>query len=101
MTPKVLLHPAAEEELAAAVDWYSQRSQHAADLFVEEISSAVEQVRKSAAQFPPFTAGTRRALLGRFPYFLVFREIQDGTQILAVAHAKRRPGYWRRRIAGE
>ena len=98
MTQKIFFHPAAEEEYAAAVDWYFERSQRAAEFFADEVSGAVEQVRGSAVRFPPFTSGTRRALLRRFPYFLVFRETQSGIQILAVAHAKRRPGYWKRRL---
>jgi hypothetical protein len=37
-------------------------------------------------------------VLHHFPYFVVFRELPSKIQIIAVAHAKRRPGYWRGRI---
>jgi hypothetical protein len=40
----------------------------------------------------------RRALLARFPYALVFLILEEGVRILAVAHAKRRPGYWLGRV---
>jgi plasmid stabilization system protein ParE len=99
--PDILFHPAAEQELAAAVDWYRERSERAAALFVDEISGTVDRIRISAAQFPHFTSITRRALLPRFPCFLVFRETHGAIQVLAVAHAKRRPGYWQRRVVGE
>jgi hypothetical protein len=34
----------------------------------------------------------------RIPYFVVFREFAREIQIIAVAHAKRRPGYWNKRL---
>jgi len=97
LTRPIAFHPAAEEELAAAIEWYHERSERAAYMFAGEISAAVEQIRTSASMFAPFTAGTRRALLRRFPFYVVFRETSGGFEILAVAHAKRRPGYWRTR----
>jgi hypothetical protein len=33
-----------------------------------------------------------------FPYFVVFRETTGGLEIIAVAHGRRRPGYWRDRV---
>ena len=42
--------------------------------------------------------GTRRLFLDRFPYFVVFRETAKELQVIAIAHAKRRPGYWKKRV---
>jgi len=36
----------------------------------------------------------RRALVTKFPYAVVYREIQDEIEIIAIAHLKRRPKYW-------
>jgi hypothetical protein len=36
-------------------------------------------------------------VLRRFPYLIVFREGMEGIEIVAVAHGRRRPGYWRDR----
>lgn len=41
--------------------------------------------------------GTRRVPLRRFPYFVVYREQGEEIQVVAVAHASRKPGYWRHR----
>jgi hypothetical protein len=42
-----------------------------------------------------FAGGSRRVLLGRFPYALVYREVfHDQIEIVAVAHLKRRVSYW-------
>ncbi len=42
---------------------------------------------------------TRRFLLRKFPFILIYRERDSGDiQILAAAHTSRKPGYWKRRI---
>jgi len=43
---------------------------------------------------------TRRVVLSRFPYIVVFRETVTEIEIVAVAHGRRRPGYWRERLSG-
>ena len=55
---------------------------------------AEERVEEAPRQWPPYLTDTRRYLLRRFPFFVAFRESEDRVQVLAVAHARRRPGYW-------
>jgi hypothetical protein len=57
----------------------------------------------SPAAFPrlldlPVDLVIRRALLPRFPYAVIFMDLQTEVRVLAVAHAKRRPGYWPDRV---
>ncbi len=47
--------------------------------------------------YPEHIGGTRRYLLHRFPYHVVFRERGKAIEVVAVAHVKRRPGYWKSR----
>ena len=47
--------------------------------------------------FPVVAYGARRELLNDFPYSIVFRETLHEIQVIALAHGKRRPGYWRKR----
>lgn len=42
--------------------------------------------------------GTRRLMLTRFPYSLIYLIQVDRCYVVAFAHAKRRPGYWRERV---
>ena len=39
----------------------------------------------------------RRAIVARFPFSVVYEILPDGILIVAVAHQRRRPGYWRQR----
>jgi toxin ParE1/3/4 len=44
-------------------------------------------------------AGLRRYLFHRFPYMLVYRETGAVILVIAVAHARRRPGFWKERLS--
>lgn len=73
--------PQAQDELLDAIDWYAERDPRVADRFDEAIRSIL-----------------RIALVGHFPYYIVFRPIaEDAAEVIAVAHAKREPGYWKHR----
>lgn len=77
--------------------WYAERDPDAADAFLREIDAAVERIARFPKTWPLFEAGTRRILLKRFPFHIIYREISDGVEVVAVMHEKRRPGYWHSR----
>jgi toxin ParE1/3/4 len=66
--------------------------------FDDELAEAYGDLRKSPHLYANYLYGTRRILLDRYPYFVVFRELPGMIQIIAVAHGKRRPGYWKKRL---
>ena len=84
-------------EAEAAQQWYLERSRSAGEAFLEELSHAVERVSGSPEQWPQYVEGTRRYVFHRFPFSLVYREISNDIVIVAVAHGKRKPGYWKNR----
>ena len=91
-------HPESKAESREAIDFYWSRSRASALDFRDELKSALSRLRKAPNACSPFLHGTRRILLDRFPYFVVFRERPHDIQIVAIAHAKRRPGYWAKRL---
>lgn len=95
--PLLEFHPKAVEEAQAARAWYEFHSPEAARAFVAELEGAVDRIREGPNRWPTFLHGTRRYLLRRFPYIVVYREASSVIQVVAVAHASRRPGYWKRR----
>jgi toxin ParE2 len=92
------IHSQAQEEINEAFDWHFQRSPEAADRFLTEIGRSLQQILSHPQLYPLYTRNTRRRLLEGFPYFVIFQEKEDIILIVAVAHAKRRAGYWRGRI---
>jgi plasmid stabilization system protein ParE len=91
-------HPDASDEIDEAYTWYAMRSTQAADGFYEELFPAVDMVRRQPGIFPAYLHGTRRIVLDRYPFSVVFRELPRKIQVVAVAHAKRLPGYWAKRL---
>jgi len=91
-------HPVSKTESREAIDYYWSRSRVSALDFRDELRSALSRLRKTPNACSPYLHGTRRILLDRFPYFVVFRERTHDIQIVAIAHAKRRPGYWAKRL---
>jgi plasmid stabilization system protein ParE len=93
----VEFHPLAAGEAEAAERWYRERNETAAARFRRELDRAVELIAQRPEASPPYVANTRRFLLRRFPFFVVYRVYSGHIQVVAVAHARRRPHYWRDR----
>src|SRR5262245_21724015 len=94
----VRFHPAAAQEAESTYDWYAERSPEAADGFREELRHAVEAVAASRETWPLFGTRARRYVFPRYPFSLVYILRDDVVEVVAVAHGRRRPGYWRSRL---
>ncbi|WP_437716736.1 type II toxin-antitoxin system RelE/ParE family toxin [Sorangium sp. So ce448] len=93
----VELQPAALAEAEEAVVWYAERDSRVAGAFVAELEAALERIAEAPGRWPAHQHGTQRVRLARFPYLVVYRDEPERVLVVAVAHAKRRPGYWRKR----
>jgi plasmid stabilization system protein ParE len=92
------IHPLAARELRAAYRWYARRGAASAARFHAAVNRLFQRLAAAAEQGSPYGPGYRWMRLGRFPY-LAYYEIRDPQPVLiyAVAHVRRRPGYWLRR----
>ena len=99
MKPSVRVHPAAEEELAAAFDWYEAKHSGLGRAFLLAIDTAFVAVAEQPEAWPvwPRLPHVRRYVVHRFPFVVFYRVVDAEVVIMAVAHAKRRPGCWRER----
>jgi toxin ParE1/3/4 len=97
--PTFEFHPEAILEAWEARRWYAARSPQAAESFVTELDRVQSQVVTHPDRWPSYFHGTRRYRFRRFPYVLVYHSTPERILVLAVAHVKRRPGYWKPRQA--
>jgi plasmid stabilization system protein ParE len=97
-TKPLVVHRLARDEASAAFRWHRQRSPKAAARFVIAVAKAFEAIEQKAGSFPQYLSGTRRSLVNKFPYLVIFYEMPDCLLVVAVAHGRRKPGYWRRRL---
>ncbi len=94
---KVVRHPLADAETEEAFEHYLLDSEDAARRFLAEVRQTTERIRRDPDLYPFTLANARGALLRDFPFSVIYRATLREIQIIAVAHAKRRPGYWRTR----
>jgi plasmid stabilization system protein ParE len=95
---RIQFHPEAIAEASAAFQWYRQRSPSAAEAFVSEIDRVINKISESPERYPRYVGNTYRALLRHFPFSIVYRESSREIMVIAIAHGKRRPGYWKNRL---
>ena len=102
MSPGVRVHPDAGAELREAARWYERALSGLGQEFQAEVERVVElaaQLRLPGASIETRSGRPiRKALLKRFPYVVYFELSDEGCVVWAVAHGRRRPGYWKGRL---
>ena len=92
------IDPAALAEAAEAQEFYAAQRLGLGDEFAAQLDKAVARIAAYPMVWPPFSARTRRYLMDRFPYSVVYRLSGDTARVVAVFHQHRRPDYWRSRL---
>jgi plasmid stabilization system protein ParE len=88
----------AEDELAEALDHYNGITAGLGDRFLGEVREAVRLIEEFPRNSPVIGREVRRKVVFEFPYSLFYVVAPEEVLILAVAHQKRRPLYWKHRI---
>ena len=99
MPASVIFDTVASREYLKARRWYAARAgEQIAVAFADEVDRAVVRIAESPTIGTEFRTHYRWVRLKRFPYLIYYREAGiDTVVILAVAHKRRRLGYWLRR----
>jgi len=97
MTRPITFHEAAALEVTDAAGFYERECPGLGATFLDEVQIALHTLGEFPEGAPLLRGRIRRKVLLRFPYTLMY-SVRDGQiRILAVAHEKRRPFYWRGR----
>ena len=96
---RIRFHSEATAELEEALAWYAVRSSDAERAFAFAIDGALAQLAAAPERSAEVAPGVRGLSVEKFPYQIIYRLVGEAAVVLAVAHAKRRPGYWKRREA--
>ena len=86
--------PAAREDLNEAAAFYEASVPGLGDAFLDDVERAIESIRENPQIGAPIGRAFRRVILRRFPFSIVYAERDDEIVIVAIAHDRRRPGYW-------
>lgn len=90
----VRFHRAAEREFDDAVAYYANEAPVLGRRFREAVHSALERIKLFPEAYSPLSRRTRRCLVSRFPYGIIYRYRENEIMVVAVAHLHRRPEYW-------
>jgi toxin ParE1/3/4 len=93
----IAIHEIAETEINEAADFYDLESPGLGNVFIDEVQRAIQSIVEFPAAAPLVRGRVRKRIVTKFPYSLVYAAREDEVRILAVAHHKRRPFYWRGR----
>jgi len=91
----------AEVELRAAVAWYNEKRTNLGDDFADEVSRVLDLLSEHPRAGVRLSPLTRRMLLRRFPYGVVYQERSGEILVVAIFHCSREPDSWRGRVERE
>ena len=91
--------PAAAREFATDFRHYENDYPGRGDRFVAAVDVVLRDIAEHPERYPLLQEpDLRSAKVKKFPYRVVYVIIGEDVDVIAVAHAMRRPGYWRRRL---
>ncbi len=93
----VFLEPA-ESELDEAISYYNGERAGLGDEYLVEVLRALERIASFPRSGHPFSRNTRRCLINRFPYAVIYQVSENSILVIAIAHLHREPGYWVHRL---
>lgn len=97
MTHVVFL-PEAEQEMLEASLYYQSKASGLGVDFLSEVERAVKSIAESPNTWPILEGELRRRLVRRFPFGILYKVESEEIVVIAVAHLRKKPGYWKERI---
>lgn len=91
---KFFFHENAETELTRAVEYYNDCRYGLGIEFLNEVYATIDRIIQYPEAWSPLTRNTRRCLLNRFPFGVIYQVKSESVFIIAVADLRGRPNYW-------
>ncbi len=88
MTRLLLVRPEAEQDLAAARDWYERKRSGLGGIFLDEVAVAMRELEHDPERAHLYFRNFRRVLLRRFPYKVFYQVFAERIVVFRVLHAK-------------
>ena len=95
---KLEYHPAAKSEIIDSREWYDKQARGLGLEFLRDLQRAEQKILANPLLYPFYEGETRRILLDKFPFSLIYLFSKNEIQVVAIAHQRRKPKYWTKRI---
>lgn len=94
----IYFHPVADEELQTSVLYYERQVEGLGSEFVDAVEHAIGIIQEYPEVGIKFSSHTRRYLVERFPFGIIYSIETNRIFIIAIMHLHRKPGYWTNRM---
>jgi len=94
MTPPLTLRDEADAEIQEAFSWYEEQKPGLGHEFLAAVTVTLAAVEEAPRRYPKVRGETRRALVARFPYSILYIAEPEATIVTACFHGKRDPRRW-------
>lgn len=98
MKYKTIVRPEAENDLKEAFSWYEDKRRGLGYDFLLQVEAGLRFIERNPGICPPEYKGTRKHLIKRFPYKIIYLFEKQTIIVLAVIHGKRSPNLIKKRI---
>ena len=99
MNYSIIVQPEAEEDLSVAFDWYEKSRVGLGYDFLLQVDAGFNFITRHPNSHENGYAGTKKHLIKRFPYKIIYTIDQNNIVILAVLHSRRNPELLKKRIS--
>lgn len=87
-------HEYAEAEFDRAVEYYEDCQLGLGIEFAQEVYATIDRIIRYPEAWSQMSKNTRRCLVNRFPFGVIYQVKSDFVHIIAVADLRRRPDFW-------
>lgn len=87
-------HPEAEKELLEATNYYNECQDKLGIEFAKETYKSIKNILLFPKAWTPLSSNTRRYLINRFPYGIIYQITEKEIFIIALMQLNRKPKYW-------
>ena len=94
---KVSFLEVAATEYKEAFEYYELEQVGLGERFKTEVRNAISRIAAHPNAYQKLSKQTRRCLISKFPYGIIFQHSDEEVTIIALAHLHRRPDYWHSR----
>ncbi|OHC02559.1 MAG: plasmid stabilization protein [Planctomycetes bacterium RIFCSPLOWO2_12_FULL_40_19] len=95
---KYSFHPSAKKELNEAIDYYNDCQDKLGLEFSKEVYKSIQIILQFPQAWSQLSKNTRRCLVNRFPYGIIYQTTEDEIFIIAIMQLNKKPNYWHDRI---
>jgi len=98
VTWRLIVEAQAEAEILDVAGWYDRRGRSIREAFLNSVADSLAAIEANPLQYQIVRGTVRRAMVGRFPYALLYSVVADTAVVTVCIHTSRNPAHWHSRF---